>query len=307
VEAVLRSRRLVLILGAAALLPACAPQQQVQRARQTALVRQQGETLRVPATIDGSTIEIVTKVFKPEGSGPFPFVLYAHGRAGTVAERAAQATPVGSGHVRYWLDKGVAVIAPIRPGYGATGGADLEDPLSRWRGNRCVGNPDFTRTSGHARAALLAVLEWTQVQPWIRPDRGLIEGQSVGGMSTIALAALNPPGVLGAVNFAGGSGGNPGASPGRSCKPENLQLTYAAYGREVRIPSLWLYASNDLYWGPDAPAQWHAAFAAGGSDTRLLLTGPLEGIDGHRLVERGEALYRATLDAFVDKIGLLKP
>ena len=296
-------RRLVLIFGLAMAVQAGAQQERAQRA----VPRQQGETLRVPATIDGAAIEIVTRVFKPEGAGPFPFVLYAHGRAGSAVERAAQANPIGSAHVRYWLNQGVAVIAPIRPGYGATGCADREEPFSRWSGSQCLGNPDFTRTSGHARDALLAVLEWTRAQPWVRPDRGLIEGQSVGGMSTIALAALNPPGVLGAVNFAGGSGGNPGASPGRSCKPENLQRTYAAYGREVRMPSLWLYASNDQYWGPEVPAQWHAAFAAGGSETRLLHTGPVDGVDGHRLVDRGEALYREALDAFVDKVGLLRP
>ncbi|RZI75062.1 MAG: dipeptidyl aminopeptidase [Variovorax sp.] len=296
-------RRLVLLLGLAIVAQAGAQQERAQQA----VRRQQGETLRVSATIDGSAIEIVTRVFKPEGAGPFPFVLYAHGRAGSAVERAAQANPIGSAHVHYWLSKGVAVIAPIRPGYGATGGADREEPFSRWSGNQCLGNPDFTRTSGNARAALLATLEWTRAQPWARPDRGLIEGQSVGGMSTIALAALNPPGVLGAVNFAGGSGGNPTASPGRSCKPGNLQATYTAYGREVRMPSLWLYASNDQYWGPDVPVQWHAAFAAGGSDTELLLTEAVAGADGHQLVNRGPDLWRAALDGFVKKVGLLAP
>lgn len=89
--------------------------------------------------------------------------------------------------------------------------------------------------------------------------------------------------------------------------PDNLRETYRACGRETKLPSLWLYASNDPCWGPDVPAEWHAAFKEGGSAARLLHTGPVEGADGHRLVDRGEALYREALDAFVDKVGLLKP
>ena len=104
-------------------------------------------------------------------------------------------------------------------------------------------------------------------QPWVRKDRILIQGQSVGGMTTVAIAALNLPGVVGTVNFAGGSGGYPDASPGKSCAPGNLTQTYREFGKQARQPSLWLYASNDLYWGPDAPKAWHQAYKAGGSDS----------------------------------------
>ncbi|RZI97404.1 MAG: dipeptidyl aminopeptidase [Variovorax sp.] len=268
---------------------------------------QQPENVRLPLTIDGSATEVVANLYKPAGPGPFPLVLFAHGRAGTQQERAAVRFPIGVGHANYWLNKGVAVLAPIRPGYGETGGTDREDSFSNWRGNQCFGNPSYGRTAENARATQMAALGWAQQQPWVRGDRILLEGQSVGGMTTVAMSALNPPGVVGAVNFAGGAGGNPRESPGRSCKPERLTEVYAEFGKAAKIPTLWLYAANDAYWGPDVPTLWHAAFKAGGSDTELLAAGAVEGGDGHQLINRGPNLWRATLDAFVDKVGLLAP
>ena len=153
----------------------------------------------------------------------------------------------------------------------------------------------------------MAVHGWATQQPWVRKDRILLEGHSVGGLTTVAASVLNLPGVLASVNFAGGAGGYPAVSPGKSCKPENLTKTYAAFGKLVKIPSLWLYAENDQYWGADAPQRWYAAFSAGGSDAALVQTGPLPEHDGHSLLTFGGRLWSVPLNAFVLKTGLLEP
>lgn len=268
---------------------------------------QQPETVRLPLMVDGNAIEVVAHLYKPAGAGPFPLVLFAHGRAGTHHERTELKYPIGVGHANYWLHKGVAVLAPMRPGYGETGGRDREDSLSNWRDGQCHGVPTYERTADNARAAQAAALAWAQQQPWVRRDRVLLEGQSVGGLTTVALSAFNTPGVVGAVNFAGGAGGNPHSSPAHSCKPELLGEVYRLFGKSTKMPTLWLYAKNDQYWGPDVPAQWHHAFKDGGSDTTLLLTDAVDGADGHQLINRGPNLWRATLDDFVKRVGLLAP
>ncbi len=270
-------------------------------------VPQRPEVMTLPLTIDGTVHQVVTHVYKPSGSGPFPLVIFSHGRAPLQADRDKLQYPVLVGHANYWLRKGVAVVAPVRPGYGQTGGADRENSLTRWSVSTCTSDPDFTQVGRNASEVVVAVHGWAMQQPWIRADRILLEGQSVGGLTTIAASALNLPGVVGGVNFAGGAGGNPAASPGNSCKPDNLTRTYAGYGKLVKIPSLWLYAENDQYWGADAPQRWHAAFSAGGSDAALVQTGPLPEHDGHSLLAFGGRLWSVPLDAFVRKTGLLEP
>lgn len=264
------------------------------------------ETIRVPVSV-GGVGDVVALLYKPAGPGPFPLVLYSHGRSGDRSERLGLKHPVRAAHASYWVRKGVAVLAPVRPGYGDTGGSDREDSGAKWRDGQCYSSPDFASTALRAREAVQAVFQWAVKQPWVRPDRVLLVGQSVGGMTTVAASELNWSGALGTVNFAGGAGGNPTGSPGHSCAPGNLTDAYRAWGQRARAPSLWLYAPNDDYWGPDVPKAWHKAYAEGGSDTTFVATGPVDGHDGHQLVNYGMAMWSKPLDAFVDKVGLLKP
>lgn len=267
----------------------------------------QPEQVRLPLVINGEPVEVVAHLYKPVGSGPFPLVIYSHGRAGSQADRDRLKFPVPVGHANYWLRKGVAVVAPVRPGYGETGGPDVEHSGAKWKGGVCYTNPDFRRTAVNARRTVVATYEWARQQPWVRKDRLLVEGQSVGGLTTVATAALNLPGVVGTVNFAGGSGGYPEVSPGKSCKPGNLTETYREFGAGARGPSLWFYAQNDQYWGPEMPREWHEAYRAGGSDTALVFTGPVPDHDGHQLLLHGGRMWSVALNAFVARVGLLAP
>ncbi len=277
------------------------------RAAAQPAVQQRPEVITLPLTVDGTVYQVVTHVYKPQGAGPFPLVIFSHGRAPLQADRDKLQYPVLVGHANYWLRKGVAVVAPVRPGYGETGGADRENSLARWSGSVCTSDPDFTKVGRNASQVVAAVHGWAMQQPWVRKDRILLEGQSVGGLTTVAASVLNLAGVVASVNFAGGAGGYPAVSPGKSCKPENLTKTYAKFGELVKIPSLWLYAENDQFWGAAAPKRWHAAFSAGGSDTEFIQTGPLPDHDGHALLAYGGKLWSVPLDAFVRKTGLLEP
>jgi pimeloyl-ACP methyl ester carboxylesterase len=96
-----------------------------------------------------------------------------------------------------------------------------------------------------------------QSRPDIDPTRALLLGVSAGGFASIAAASLHPAGVVGVVNFAGGRGS---VSADNVCNPEDLVAAYSAYGRAVRVPSLWIYARNDLFFGPELAQRMFAAF-----------------------------------------------
>lgn len=254
-------------------------------------------------------------VFKPTltqpnaDAGPWPVVIFSHGRAGTSAERAQLKNPVAFGHVRYWHNKGYAVIAPIRPGYGGSSG-DAEASGGRFSdgGGPCIGTPDFARVADAATKAVRAAHDWLVAQTWVQKDRVLLVGQSVGGLTTVAACSQNWPGVIGCVNFAGGSGGDPSRSPGKSCGPEKMQEVMASFGKTTPMPSLWLYSENDLYWGAEPPKQWHkahveAATAAGQKTTAEFFAAPPVDPDGHRLLSVGGRFWSPPLNAWLKKNG----
>jgi dienelactone hydrolase len=260
-------------------------------------------TISVPGLgLFGGDAKMVTQVFKPSGDGPFPVVLYSHGRGDTLA-RSKLANPVNNVVVSYWLAKGYAVVAPIRPGYGPTGGSDTEISGVRYATDgTCTSQPDHSITANAALRSTTLALQWLREQPWAKADNILLQGQSVGGLTTVALCATNPPGVVGCINFAGGAGGSPERAPGRMCAPEKMTALMQQYGSTTKRPNIWFYAPNDQYWGEQPPKDWHAAYATGGSESQWVGTQAVPP-DGHRLLNLGGKLWSEPLDAWLKKNG----
>jgi dienelactone hydrolase len=230
---------------------------------------------------------------------PAPVMLINHGRAGTSQERTAL------GRARYFeisrtmVQRGFIVAVPTRVGYGVTGGEDIEDGEACDRKNY---------PAGFAAAAnqTLAVLDMARRRPDASPDRAVVMGQSYGGATSVAVAALNPSGVVAAINFAGGSGGNPIGRPQRPCSPQQLERTYRTYGQFARVPMLWIYTENDMYFGPSYPREWFAAYVANGAPAEFVQFPP-HGEDGHRLFTQYPDVWLPRVTQFLEARGFKAP
>jgi len=120
-------------------------------------------------------------------------------------------------------------------------------------------------------------------------------GISAGGFASLALAANAPPGLVAAINFAGGRGSR---ADDDVCDEEALIQAFAAFGRTSRIPTLWIYAENDKFFGPDRARRMHAAFTGTGGRAQLI-DAPAFGDDGHTLFSRGIPLWTPMVDRFL--------
>jgi len=290
---------------AAANLAHCVLAVLVVVAATTAAAREdRAESVRIAVDVSGVS-SMLTGVFLPDGDGPFPVLLYSHGRSGTPSERSDTRIPDVRSHVRYWLGKGFAVVTPIRPGYGDTGGADREDAgvVLDMFGN-CWGFPTYDRAAAAAASAVLATLKWVRDQPWADRNRIVLAGASMGGLASIATAAENPPGVVAYINFSGGTGGNGTRAPEHSCGSDAMESLMRTLGRANRVPGLWLYAENDRFWGATRPVAWYRAFVEHAEVTQFVMTGPVPNSDGHQLLARGGRLWTEPVDSFLAKHGL---
>ena len=256
--------------------------------------------VRVPVQIHDATgkalaQDIVVTVFEEPGRASYPLLVLSHGRppasgrAGLNRVRYSQAA-------RFFATLGFSVWVPTRVGYGVSGtaiDAEYAGPCS---------NRNFARSFGIAADQVEQVIDRARREPRIDARRIVVVGQSYGGATSIAVAARNLPGVVAAINFAGGGGGNPEVHPGDPCSASISTATFGGYGHNTRVPTLWIYTENDLYFGPRHSEAWFAAFRAnGGSGTFKLL--PAFADNGHLLFTRGFDIWAPLVRDFLAQQG----
>jgi dienelactone hydrolase len=261
---------------------------------------------KVPVTVtllSGKTYtgQMIVTHYRPEGPGPFPIVIFNHGRSAAKEKRAMPPRERYTSVARYWIRRGFAVFVPTRLGYGDSG----TDPDPEYSGRNCD-NRNFGVPLAAMLKAIGATAELAKTLPWADTKRLIIMGQSYGGFGSIGASAENRAGLIAAINFAGGGGGNPDRHPMQPCSPAQIASLYNNIGKHATVPTLWLYAENDQYWGPEWPRKWHAAYVKDGGRAELA-TFPAVGADGHALIRGGFRLWRPVVDRFIGKLGFPPP
>ncbi len=177
--------------------------------------------------------------------------------------------------VRWFARQGFVVAVPTRIGYGATGGEDVEDSGACTRKTYAPGllRP---RRSRHC-----AVIEAATARADALKDRTVVVGQSYGGATSVAVAASQP----------GRRGRRDQFRRRQRRQPEDERARAVRAGaaaapvrrlraQRARVPMLWIYTENDLYWGAEYPKAWLAAFREGGGRAEFIQFPP-HGDDGH--------------------------
>lgn len=233
----------------------------------------------------------VTVFFDDTTPSPRPVLLINHGRAVDGAGRAALGRARYTDASRWFARRGFAVAVPTRIGYGVSGGDDVEDSGG-------CGAKNYPPGYAAAVEQTLAALRFMHQRADTLKDRDVVVGQSYGGATAVAVAALNPPGTVAAINFAGGGGGNPKERPQSPCSPGRLERLFKGFGETARVPMLWIYSLNDMYFGPELPQAWFKAFQAAGGVGRFVQV-PAQGDDGHATFSRAPQVWQPIVAEFL--------
>jgi dienelactone hydrolase len=261
------------------------------------------EIIEVPVSVSNSNFtnspkfeqKITVTIWRDDAIKKAPYLLFSHGRAGTDQERAKFGRSSEKRNSEYFVSKGFAVILPTRIGYGVSGGPDADY-------SGACGNKNYLEAIKVAVDQSKQVLNHVLDFSYIDKSKGIVVGQSVGGFTTIGLSVENIPGLKGAINFAGGNGGDPIKSPERPCGDYVIKDTFAKYGASNKVPTLWLYSVNDKYWGEQLPKDWFAAFQkAGGKGQFISLPAYKE--DGHSIFRGDLNAWKNDFEKFIKEIG----
>jgi dienelactone hydrolase len=164
----------------------------------------------------------------------------------------------------------------MRRGFGETGGDFAEAP------GPCS-NRDYVQANRRAASDVLGAVDALRKEAWVDATRIVLLGHSAGGMSVLAAASSHPSGVVAVVSFAGGRGSD---APDHVCQPERLVDAWRALGAGATIPSLWVYAANDHFFGPALVREMFGAYRAQGAPAELVSAPPFAA-DGHALFSAG--------------------
>ena len=241
------------------------------------------------------TREIPVTIYRPDDDARHPLVIFNHGRA-TAARRAMQGRSRPEQQARWLVKNGFVVMAPTRLGFADTyGGFDPE----------FSGGCHDRRVEAMHQAEVdqvLATVEMARTLPYVDASRWVVMGLSYGGQAPVATVAANPPGLVGGINFSGGSGGDPERNPGKPCGPQVIGQHWGKLAANAKAPMLWLYWENDLYWGADHPKNWREAWANGGGRVEFHQLPP-SGKDGHAGFNQDMDHWVPLAQAFFARLG----
>jgi dienelactone hydrolase len=231
------------------------------------------EKVRIPSA---NGRPIAATILRPEGEGPYGVVVLNHGVSASARERARESADLLINSAAVFARRGYVVVMPLRRGFGATGGEMAEDPGS------CA-NPDYFHAEANAAEDVMTAYNYARTLPYVDPSHMILAGQSAGGMVSIFTAGTrNPPGLVAVLSFAGGRGGDPDSTPGVPCAVEAVAKVFESLGKTIRVPVLFNYAENDLFFSPKVTRAWVDRFNAGGANAEYVLQPPF-GKDGHYL------------------------
>ena len=251
-----------------------------------------------------TTTRMIAAVYKPPGDGKWPVLVYSHGRSGNDADRR---------RIR---------ATRSRAATSATGCKEASPSSHQFgramaiRAARIASTPACAMTCSAIAGARPISAEPLPPRRRRSLRRSIGCGSSRGRMRTGSCS----PAVDGRPDvdrerrdesarcrrlhqLFGGTGGDSGRAPKHSCGSEEMAALMSTYGKTTRVPGLWLYAENDLYWGAEWPRAWYRAFASAGSNAEFVMTDAVPNSDGHQLLARGGRLWTEHVDHFLTELG----
>lgn len=236
-------------------------------------------------------LKLYGALYKPEGPGPFPAVVYNHGSAaGMLSKQAFDALgPV-------FVKRGWVLFGPYRRGQGlsAAAGPYIEDQINAAYKKGGISAADATTVrlleTDHLKDQL-AALAWLRKQSFVEPQRIAVVGTSFGGIETVLGAEKGS--YCAAVDFAGAAMSWHRAPLVRSLMIHAVQNS--------RVPIFFIQARNDFDLSPSRVLS--EAMKNAGKESKVKIYPPFgtARIDGHTFGYFGGSVWANDVFGFLNQ------
>jgi dienelactone hydrolase len=233
----------------------------------------------VPVAVDGQTVRLEMRIYKPATAGPVPTLVFNHGSTGRGRDSSLFTRPIDfPALAQFFVQRGWAVVMPARRGRaGSDGLYDEGYAMDRLLGYTCDPSRSIPRAD-RALRDLEAAMDVILAMPFVDRHRVVIGGQSRGGVLSVAYAGQRPDQINGVINFVGGWLGTGG--------PTANIINQALFTRGALFPgdTIWLYGDGDPFYPLSHSRENFAAFQAAGGKGAFHEFPPPQGSSGHSIV-----------------------
>jgi len=259
---------------------------------------------QVDDAFDRGTLRLVAYVYRPVKLDRHQVVLFSHGSTGgwTISPREPDGTEPPVAVIRFFMQRGYTVVAPMRRGVNESSGHYLEE--CEYQAGKCTLEQNTALFDlGLREAALdsMAVIDQI-IEGRLVPKNTpiLLAGISRGGFLSFAIAAKRPELAKGMLSFVGGwLSITDQWPPELNARREALQTNaLRSFASRAKAPSLWIYAERDPYYSEATTRRFFEAFKdGGGNGDYVFITDP--GLaNGHAVASR-LSLWGSSADAFL--------
>jgi carboxymethylenebutenolidase len=122
-------------------------------------------------------------LYKPEGIGPFPAIIWNHGSEKLPGQQNELA--------RFYIAQGFVFFLPHRHGHGRSPGDYIQELIEKYRAtekNRTLIEKYIVRLHEEYNKDVVAAVEWLKGQPFVDQQYLVMSGCSYGGIQTLLTA-----------------------------------------------------------------------------------------------------------------------
>jgi carboxymethylenebutenolidase len=174
-------------------------------------------------------------LYKPEGAGPFPAIIWNHGSEKLPGQQPELA--------RFYTKQGFVFFLPHRHGQGRSPGEYIQDLIQKYEAiekDRILFGKYVVRLHEEYNKDVVAAVEWLRGQPFIDQQRLVMSGCSYGGIQTL-LTAEKGLGLRAFIPFAPAS---------KSWSNTALRKRLLEAVLNAKAPLFLIQAQNDFSLGP---------------------------------------------------------
>ncbi|HTE44919.1 MAG TPA: prolyl oligopeptidase family serine peptidase [Gemmatimonadaceae bacterium] len=136
-------------------------------------------------TVKSGALSLAAYIYKPEGAGPFPTVIWNHG-----SEKNPGGAPQFDSIAKIFVPAGYVVFATVRRGHGGSEGKYIVETLdaARARADGSEGRLMVTLLETEQLDDQFAGVAYAKALPFVDKNRMVVAGCSFGGIQTLLAA-----------------------------------------------------------------------------------------------------------------------